>query len=564
IGPVLLTDHCDRAAILDDVAISFRRLWFLLTLPAHRFGFLFDSQTIPRRLQIDASTIPATLKQACDLDSTTVFVGTPIVRPVLITGRCTYLFNAKYSGEEAVLKLTWTCTDRLPEGAVYRVLEAHGVSNIPKIYMSGVVVKDFDDYRLEFLVMEHCGSPIVEHIQGMVKSTALVSYVDELVKSIISNVSTTLTEALAANILHRDISSGNIAIKDDTAYVIDWGCAKSLSPPTDLNLRTEIAKHWSFNWDKALVTKQDKTPLMVTPLYVSTRLLLEAKTRGVYDDLESLLYVILDALSNRPRTGEQDGQPIGFRFYDSSNMAAARLAFTHSVTQLLKNFGVYLPVESTLRGILDAMRRFLFLDNGNHLCDRILDGKDFPRTVDAKAAKEFMTDIAACALVRLVGGQEDQYSLSAETAATTARAQRSGHDPKPALLPPPSFSIRPVGQGALGDDAVPGSLLSDRSGSVSKVESHHSTLTNSSNTPSESSAGVTTPEEAIQPAPSHMITRSRSKALASNARGQAKNNVKPVSKTKSNSGNPPKGANKRASDDKSKDVPRKPDKRRRR
>ncbi|KAJ2861456.1 hypothetical protein GGH94_004893 [Coemansia aciculifera] len=125
------------------------------------FGFLFGFWSIPRRLKIDANTVPATIEKTRYSDSTAVLVEKPISRPVRITGRCSYLFNAEYCGEKAVLKLTWTCTDRLPEGAVYRVLEAHGVSNIPKIYKSGVIIKDFDGYRLEFLVMEHCGAPIV-------------------------------------------------------------------------------------------------------------------------------------------------------------------------------------------------------------------------------------------------------------------------------------------------------------------------------------------------------------------------------------------------------------------
>ncbi|KAJ2812666.1 hypothetical protein H4S07_001244 [Coemansia furcata] len=465
IGPVLLTDHCDRVAILDGVATSFRRLWFLLTLPAHRFGFLFDSQTIPRRLQIDASTIPVIIRQACDLDSTTVIVEKTIVHSVQITGCCTYLFNAKYKGNKALLKLAWTRTNRQPEGAVYRVLEAHSVLNIPKIYMSGVIVKDFDGYHLEFLVMEHCGSPIVEHIQGMVKGTTPVSYVDELVKRIISNVSTTLTEALAANILHRDISSGNIAIKDDTVYVIDWGCAKILRLPTDPNLETEIVKHWSFNWDKALVAEKHNDSSTGTPMYMSARLLLRAMTRGVYDDLESLLYVILDALSNRPRTGEQDGQPIGFKFYDSSNMAATRLAFTHSVAQLLKNFGVYLCKTSTLGDVLDAMQRFLFLDDGNHLCDRILDGKDFPCMFDSRS---------------VISGNNTN-----------------------------------------ADDSNDKQLDEWR-----------------------------------------VITCSHSKALVSNTHGLAKKDIGLVGKTKSKPGSPPKGTNKRVSDDKTKNTAQKSAKRR--
>ncbi|KAJ2066305.1 hypothetical protein GGH13_005764 [Coemansia sp. S155-1] len=254
VGSILFTDRCvDRDILSAKIGLSLRCLWFLLTLPARKLGFLFDfpfgSWETPCRLRIDGSTFPATVEETCDSDGTTVFVKRPIRRPVHITGRCSYLFNAKYGDEEVVLKLAWTCTDRLPEGAVYRVLEARGVPNIPKIYKSGVVIKDFDGYRLEVLVMEHCGTPIVEHIQGMPRDPLSISRVDRLVKDSIGSVLETLTEALAADILHRDISPGNIAIKDGAAYVIDWGCAKFLLPPADLDLRTEIAEHWSFNWN---------------------------------------------------------------------------------------------------------------------------------------------------------------------------------------------------------------------------------------------------------------------------------------------------------------------------
>ncbi|KAJ2811331.1 hypothetical protein FBU31_007802, partial [Coemansia sp. 'formosensis'] len=224
--------------------------------------------TIPRQLKIDASTTPAIVEEKCGSDSTTVIVEEPISRPVRITGRCSYLFNAKYDSKKAVLKPAWNCTDRLTEGAVYQVLEAHGISNIPKIYKSGLFVRDFDDYRLELLVMEHCGSPIVSHIQNMPKDPLSIPRVDMLVKNSINNVVTTLTEALAANIFHCDISSGNIAIKNGTAYVIDWGCATLLHPPTDLDLRKGIAKHWSFDWDEALATEKHKDSSTGTPLYM--------------------------------------------------------------------------------------------------------------------------------------------------------------------------------------------------------------------------------------------------------------------------------------------------------
>ncbi|KAJ2075366.1 hypothetical protein GGH13_000662 [Coemansia sp. S155-1] len=351
----------------------------------------------------------------------------PISRPVRITGRCTYLFNAEYCGKKAVLKLTWTRTDRLPEGAVYRVLEAHGVSNIPKIYKSGVIIKDFDGYRFEVLVMEHCGTPVAAQIKNATKDYWPVSQIDKLVKDSISNVLETLTEALAANILHRDISPGNIAIKDETAYVIDWSCAKILHPPADLDLRAEVAKHWSFDWDEVLATENGKDSSTGTPFYMSTRLLLKAWTRSIFDDLESLLYVILDGLSDRPHTGKPDVQPLGFRFYDGPSMAMTRIACTQSCVLFCHYFGVNLCRESTLGGVLDAMRRFLFFDNGEHLGARILEKRDFPRNFDDSAARVFMSDTTAHELMRLVGEKEEQS-------------------------PPPPLLVSSAEQDALGDD----------------------------------------------------------------------------------------------------------------
>ncbi|KAJ2059811.1 hypothetical protein GGI17_004149 [Coemansia sp. S146] len=610
VGPVLFTDRCDRERMSAKIGLSFQRLWFLLTLPAHKFGLLFNSRAIPSQLNIDASTTPATIAEIIDLDSTAVLVEKPIRRPVHITGRCTHLFNAKYGGEKVVLKLTWTRTDRLPEGAVYRVLEAHGVSNIPKIHKSGVIIKDFDGYRLEFLVMEHCGTPIVTHFQDMTKDGLPVSRVDMLVKDSVCNVVKTLTEALAANVLHRDISPGNIAIKNRTAYVIDWGCAKLLCPPADLTLRTEIAKHWSFDWDEVLETEQEKDSSTGTSLYMSTRLLLKTDTRGVYDDLESLFYVILDTLSDRPRTGKTGVQPPGFRFYDSSNMAMTRLFCTQSGALFLEHFGVILRRGSTLEYLLDAMRRFLFFDNGVHLGDKIFDQEGFSRKFDDSAAKVFMSDKTARELLRLTGGkEEDQSPLAVGTSTAIPSAQRPVHDSKPVLLPTPPYSVNSAERDILGEDddvgkdniatrssnsdAVPGSLSSSRRGSLSTRSVPHfarqpdsSTSTRSPRTAIAMSTSQAAPSRIPAcPAPSYsgavlankssvnasngkrldqrqIQTRSHFKTPANQSSNLTKDSAGAMSKTKSKRGNPSKGATKRVSDNKSKDILQQPAKRR--
>ncbi|KAJ2780258.1 hypothetical protein GGI18_003837, partial [Coemansia linderi] len=180
------------------------------------------------QLKLDTSTTPATVTEGSYLDDTTVNVERPVAHSVPIIGNCTYHINASYGEEKAVLKLTWARTDQLPEGVVYRVLEYHGVSDIPKLFQSGVIVKDFAGYRLEFLVMEHCGTSIVTHVQGVIRNSLWISKADELVKDSIDRVSMTLTEALAADILHRDVSADSVVIKDGAAHVVNWESAKDL------------------------------------------------------------------------------------------------------------------------------------------------------------------------------------------------------------------------------------------------------------------------------------------------------------------------------------------------
>ncbi|KAJ2861457.1 hypothetical protein GGH94_004894 [Coemansia aciculifera] len=443
----------------------------------------------------------------------------------------------------------------------------------------------------------------------MTKDDWPVFQIDKLVKGSIRNVVETLTEALAADILHRDISPGNIAIKDGTAYVIDWGCARLLCQPANLTLRAEIAKHWLFNWDKVLATEQDKDASTGTSLYMSTRLLLKAQTHSIYDDLESLFYTILNALSDRPRTGKTDVQPLGFRFYDSSNMAATRLMCVQSGSRFLEHFGI-MSNESTLENILDAMRRLLFFDNGAHLGGRILDQKDFSRNFDDSAAKMFMSDKTVRGLLCMVGGKEEKQSpLTVEPATIITSAQRPVHDSKPVLLPTPPYSVHSAEQDTLSDDdnvgvdntatrssdsdAVPGSLSSARRGFLSTRSVPHfarqpdsPTSTLSTRTaiaigtaqaapsriptcPTSSRAGAVSANKSSVNASNvkclsqqQIQTRSHSKTLANQSSNLTKENVGAVGKTKSKRVNPSKGVNKRISDSKSKDILQQPAKRR--
>ncbi|KAJ2894401.1 hypothetical protein IWW38_002591, partial [Coemansia aciculifera] len=60
VGPVLF-ERDDIYDMSGDISESLRHLWFLLTLPANKFGFLFDSHEFPHDVSIDTSSVPATI-----------------------------------------------------------------------------------------------------------------------------------------------------------------------------------------------------------------------------------------------------------------------------------------------------------------------------------------------------------------------------------------------------------------------------------------------------------------------------------------------------------------------
>ncbi|KAJ2894272.1 hypothetical protein IWW38_002626 [Coemansia aciculifera] len=410
VGPVLFADDYDKDVQSREIKSALWHLWFLLTLPANRLRFLSYSYMLPEYLTINSSTIPATMEEAdAGSDGSVLHLRERIPCYMRITGRCAYLFKASYEGKEVVLKMGWSRANRIPEGAIYRVLKEHAVSNIPEIFASGLLVEDFDGFHLEYLVMQDCGVSIVDHFQRKLQGLSSTSSIAAEVKLYVKHVVSTLTEALAVGALHRDISAGNITIKDGKAYVIDWGCAKLLCEPANAALYEDVAERWRFNWYEAIEREKDLDKYMGTPLYMSNRVLLEADTRGIYDDLESLFYVILDALSIRSQTAGQKDQPPGFAYYDK-NMAYTRLMCTQLDDDYLRCFGVCVgkSMSLELKHMLNAMRRFLFFRDGVHIGVGVLTDVDFSRTFDGEAAAVFMGNDAACKLMWLTGGQAPQ------------------------------------------------------------------------------------------------------------------------------------------------------------
>ncbi|KAJ2059791.1 hypothetical protein GGI17_004198 [Coemansia sp. S146] len=272
--------------------------------------------------------------------------------------------------------------------------------------------------------MEYCGVSVVDHIRGLLGDTTTTSDAALEMAHYICQVVSMLSGALSANVLHRDVSPGNIAIKGGNAYVIDWGYAKALKQPDDEVFAKQLATYWAFNWSEVTNPERLKDPFTGTPMYMSARLLLGAKMRGIYDDLESLMYVVLDAFSDRPRAGDSGG-------------TAPRIYVSQQRDDCLHTYNVHTSVNTSApKELFLAMRKFLFFDNGDHIGARILNNTDFPRVFDESAAVVFMGEANAKSIKSMVTTQAAQSPLPLDTAASVAPAPsvlRIAHAPAPLI-----------------------------------------------------------------------------------------------------------------------------------
>ncbi|KAJ1669758.1 hypothetical protein GGF38_002009, partial [Coemansia sp. RSA 25] len=392
IGPVLDSIVGRRTHPTAAVKNALRDLWFLLSLPANEFGHLGDDFEALGYAQLDMASQPISLR-ATDMPGESTLDDIALIdSKVHITGRCAYLYRAHFNGDVVVLKLSWTCANRLPEGAVYRALEGRGLS-IPTVFHSGLLVENFCGYQLEFLVLQHCGVPIVQHISELRKAdrqdSASAVAIKDTVTGCIKEVVETLTMALDFGVLHRDVSAGNLAIKDGKVRVIDWGCAKILERPQDAGLADEISQRWKVDWGATIDAGPHGDPFTGTPLYMSIQMLLRVERRSIFNDIESLFYVILDALSDRER-GKIPKDAPGFIFYSDQSAAYMRIGCVSSSNLYLTNFGVNAGNAFVPKDVLDAMHQFLFFERGGFIGDKLQVRAGCDRVVDSTAAAGFM------------------------------------------------------------------------------------------------------------------------------------------------------------------------------
>ncbi|KAJ1884188.1 hypothetical protein LPJ66_010730, partial [Kickxella alabastrina] len=158
----------------EDIQTCLMRFWFLLTLESDTFGHFCDVSKKPssfifsQKVDVESkgdSKIEVLYSVSQDVkdvkDGAALFcIKETIARYSYMIGRHVHLFKGTYNGYAAVLKLSWTPVNRLPEGAAYAILNKRPVECIPKIFSSGLLISNLNGYRLEFVLMEDCGQPM--------------------------------------------------------------------------------------------------------------------------------------------------------------------------------------------------------------------------------------------------------------------------------------------------------------------------------------------------------------------------------------------------------------------
>ncbi|KAJ2307077.1 hypothetical protein IWW55_001147 [Coemansia sp. RSA 2706] len=376
----------------DDLYLPYNDLAFLLSLPPQRFGHFVDVSAPVNLLSFSDEPLTKTIAGASAEKDGYVDISDRIERRVHIHRRLAYLFRTRFESKRAFLKISWTPINRLPECAIYDYIASQGVSGVPRVFKSGILVKDLFGYRAEYLILEDCGQTIDEHFSRPSTDGKIRDDRGRLLNAVITRATSILDCAETAGVLHRDISAGNIAVRSGRARgsgewdvrVIDWGYAKFL-PSVPTEKLEELAAKWSFDLESVIENEDEHDSITGTPLFMSTRVLLGSKRRGIFDDLESLLYVVLYALWKMEPA--LVGTPDGFLHFSDRSMALARIACLMRPKAYPKLFGVR-ECPANLNELLDKLYQLVCYEGSSFIPGEQLEDSEFERTPDRSLLME--------------------------------------------------------------------------------------------------------------------------------------------------------------------------------
>ncbi|KAJ2724503.1 hypothetical protein GGI07_001934 [Coemansia sp. Benny D115] len=381
LGQFMYTSDDETLAWRRGITKTLHRLWFLLIQPPERFGHFVDISNDPQYLVFkdheDRDSV-ASARKTTNHDSA-VDITKRIHKSIALTRRAAYLFDTTYEGNRAVLKLSWSPSNRQPEGAIYDILSANNVSNIPEIYRSGILIRDIFGFRLEYIIMSHCGESVEEWFNRSNQSTSSERNLNDDVHRIVQKVTTCLVQARKAGVLHRDISAGNIMITDSSVSVIDWGYSRAIGT-VQTWIKNKINKKWGIDIAKITCTEKKNDGNTGTPCYMGVRILMKQATRCLLDDMESLFYIVMALFSAIDRKSMDLNAP-GFMVPRSNLAAALKVGFLSDDKNFPEHFGIksWTPDEYQY---LEAFRRLLFFAENKFIGGNLLTSTEQIRTAD--------------------------------------------------------------------------------------------------------------------------------------------------------------------------------------
>ncbi|KAJ2082399.1 hypothetical protein H4R24_001635 [Coemansia sp. RSA 988] len=419
------------------IAEAFSRLWFLLTLPTEHFGHMCHVESEPYGIKIlsDSSSTRMIIEESSQENRDVVLFGDRIHKTVHIFGRLAYLYRSSYQGKPVVVKLSWSPVDRLPECAMYEALQAAGVPGVPNIIDHGFIMDNSFGYRIELLLLEDCGIPIGTYFAKPGRATDPRSARENELAEYTKQVATTLVRAHDSGILHRDISYGNITIKNKRAYLIDWGYAKFL-PWANTG---DLAQRWGFGDTNITQNENEHDSITGTPLFMSVQILLGATERSIMHDLESLFMVMLHSLASiNGLVPDSDDPKYGWKFLGSDMTATLRLGCLCCPEKYLQKFGCG-GCGQAIKAVADSMYRLLFTEDDIFLGGKLIMDTNYKRRFDTEAAAGFMEDDASRILEsHLVSTGEVGVEVQEATSKPAVQASSRHQQPNVSALPVPA------------------------------------------------------------------------------------------------------------------------------
>ncbi|KAJ2250355.1 hypothetical protein GGH97_000754 [Coemansia sp. RSA 475] len=399
LGMIAYTVKQPDVDAIKSISLTFNCLLYLLILLPQKSGHFCDVtrriwgeyEFVHRRDSVDqykdSVLVDVNISKDPTDSSINIHSSNRIERTINPRGPIAHMFRTEKNGRNFILKLAWTPVKQLPESAVYDALKAANIPNIPLIIDSGIIIENSFGYRVEYLLIEDCGVPLVEYLQTQMLLG--ISKQSDIAASAMFQAVECIYSAWNAGILHRDITADSVVVKGDQVRIIDWGYTKLVKDgPVDVDA---LATKWLFNKDNATGDEGSSAPIIGTPLYTSIPVLVGATQRSIADDVESVLYVTIDALYKQHANPPIDGM-VGVKFSCSKSLALMRGGCLSDVDFYRQSFGVPYSSER-FTWLTDTFRDYLFIRNGEYIGSKLSTQSRFERTVEIQQLERILEQI---------------------------------------------------------------------------------------------------------------------------------------------------------------------------